>query len=436
MGVEMKTKFLVFICIVAVFMLFACTDSNVGENESNAKEGVVTLSFDVEPDDAAAKASGISVNSPDLSGDMIYQYKAIANFKLSDGSAPVGSTGDVWTGLKSEMSFSVSPSGSFWTFDVRVIQKGSNYETDKEDYIVIYQTDSPLNTSITSSDKFITFTVKKIIEGTGIMHFNVSATNTKAGWLEIHLYGVPGGKEEVGEKIKGEYNDKEKKLNFINDFKFPSGFYRMTLIYNDGYEEYGYYDSLVEISDRKETYVVGEIEVRVPDPKPMVVPFYVTDGKKELKGEVSANKIVFDSKDEYEKERLILTIKGQIGNLLETKKIIINDALKKIELNAEKKVDNQVEKKVDNQAKKKVDVQNKQIEKIQPILLVKETIKYTFYCNGELYKGVKIPNEGEFDIVELKPGEYKIGVKATANLSDGSVLEIKIDPEITVIIKE
>ncbi len=432
----MKTKFLGFACILFALMLFACDGSgDVEKSENNAAQGVVTLSFAVESEDAVEKA--ISVNNPNFTDHLTYQYKAVPSFKLADGSTPVGTTGDVWTDLKEELPFSVGD----WTFDVRVIQKGNNYDADNTDFIIVYNTAEPLKTSVTSaSAKFVTFIVKKTIEGTGVIHINIAVTNQQAGKMVVNLYEIPSGKlvDVDNEKIAGKYDDKEKKLYFINDRKVSSGFYRMTIVYDDGNEEYKYYPGLIEVLDKQETLVEGDIEVRVPDPKPMVVPFYVTNGKKELKGEVSANKIVFDSVEEYKKERLLLKIDGKIGNLLETKKIIINDALKKIDLNAVKKVDDQAVKKVDDQAKKKIVEQKVKIDQkeIQQIVAVKETIKYTFYCDGTPYDRVKIPEEGVFDVVELEPGEYKIGVKATAKLSDGSELIAKIDPEFTVTIKK
>ena len=429
----MKNKLFGLACILFVLMLFACTVSDGSDkategNNGSAAQGVVTLSFDVEPEDAGERA--ISVNNPDLTSNLIYQYKAVADFKLADGSDPVGATGDVWTDLQKELSFSIGK----WTFDVRIIQKGANYETDKDDFIIIYTTESPLITTISiNSDKFITFTVKKIIEGTGVLHFNVAATNTDAGYLEIHLYGVPNGNEEVGEKIRGKYDEKAQKLYFIDDFKFPSGFYRMTLIYNDGFEEHSYYDGLIEVSDRRETFVAGEIEVRKPDPKPMAVPFYTTDGKKELKGEVKVNKIVFDSVDEYKKERLLFKVTGQIVDLAATKKVIINDAAKKIELKTEKQAVEQSKKKVVNNVNK----QKIEQKELKPIVLEKEKISYEFYCNNsnEPYKSIKFPNPGEYDVLELEAGEYTIGVKVIAKLSDGSTLIAKIDPEFKVVIK-
>ena len=433
----MKTKFLLFACILFVLMLFACDGSGDAENsENNAAQGVVTLSFAVESEDAVEKA--ISVNNPNFTDHLTYQYKAVPSFKLADGSTPVGTTGDVWTDLKEELPFSVGD----WTFDVRVIQKGDNYDADNTDFIIVYNTAEPLKTSVTSaSAKFVTFIVKKTIEGTGVIHLNIAVTNQKKGKMVVNLYEIPSGQlvDVENEKIAGKYDDKEKKLYFINDRKVSSGFYRMTIVYDDGNEEYKYYPGLIEVLDKQETFVEGDIEIDVPDPeKPMVVTFYVTNGKKELKGEVKANKIVFDSLKEYEKERLLLKIDGKIGNLLETKKIVINDALKKIDLNAVKKVDVQDEKKVNDQVKKKVVDQKVKIEQkeIQQIVELKETIKYTFYCDGTQYDRVKIPEEGVFDVVELKPGKYNIGVKATAKLSDGSVLEVKIDPEFTVEIKE
>lgn len=363
------------------------------------------ISFAVESEDASEKI--ISVDNPNLTDNLTYQYKAVPSFKLADGSTPVGSTGDVWTDIKDEMSFSI---GNYWTFDVRIIQKGEKYETDKGDFIIVYQTDSPVKTSITpTSAKFITFTVKKIVEGTGIVHFNIAATNAKEGTLEVHLYGVPGG-ERAGDKILGKYDEKDKKLYFIKDLTLASGFYRMTLVYNDGFEKHDYYEDLIEVSHGKETAVYGDFEVvKVPDDpdEPLVAPFFGSNGKKELSGEVRFEKTTFKAD-----EGVALSINYKVVNLVEKQKEVLKEAAKKVDLNAEKKV------KIDpNQQKEKVE--------LKPIQqLVKEGVDFTFYVNKEEFKD--FTSEGSQYTLNLKPGEYTLGVKATSTLDNTLVAKIDV----------
>ena len=408
----MKTKVLLGLaCVLLVFTFFACTAS--GSDEATAeKEGVVKISFAVESEDASEKSIG--VDNPDLTSNLTYQYKAVANFKLSDGSTPVGSTGDVWTDIKDEMSFSV---GNYWTFDVRIIQKGAKYDTDKDDFIVIYQTEAPVNAAITpTSAKYVTFTVKKIVEGTGIVHFNIAATNAEEGTLEVHLYGVPGG-ERAGDKILGKYDEKAKKLYFVKDLKVASGFYRMTLVYNDGFEKHDYYEDLIEVSHGKETAVYGDFEVVAqgdPNDEPLVAPFFGSNGNKELSGEVRLEKTSFTAK-----EGVTLSIKYKIENLIEKKKEVLKEAAKKVDLNAEKK--NAVEEK-----KVKIDP-NQQKEKVElkPIQqLVKEGVDFTFYVDQKEFKD--FTSKGSQYTLNLKPGEYTLGVKATSTLDKNLVAKIDV----------
>ena len=411
----MKTKLLSgLVCVLLVFTFFACTSS--GSDEATAeKEGVVKISFAVESEDASEKI--ISVDNPNLTDNLTYQYKAVASFKLADGSTPIGSTGDVWTDIKDEMSFSI---GNYWTFDVRIIQKGEKYETDKGDFIIVYQTDSPVKTSITpTSAKFITFTVKKIVEGTGIVHFNIAATNAKEGTLEVHLYGVPGG-ERAGDKILGKYDEKDKKLYFIKDLTLASGFYRMTLVYNDGFEKHDYYEDLIEVSHGKETAVYGDFEVvKVPDDpdEPLVAPFFGSNGKKELSGEVRFEKTTFKAD-----EGVALSIKYKVVNLVEKQKEVLKEAAKKVDLNAEKKVALQ-EKKVAPE-ENKVALQEKK-EKVELKELLVKDIVFSFYVDGKEFK--EFTSEGSQYTLKLKAKKepYKIGVKATSGLDN--TLEAKID---------
>ena len=408
----MKTKLFGLACILFVLMLFACdgsdgSDNATAGNNASATQGVVTLSFAVESDDAGEKA--ISINNPDFSSNLLYQYKAVAEFKLADGSDPVGSTGDEWNEIKEEMSFSTGK----WTFDVRVIQKGNNYESDKSDFFIHYQTEAPLKITIDNTTaKFITFTVKKIIAGTGLIHINIGVTNQKDGKMKVNLYEIPkGGDPAVEDKIAGKYDDKEKKLYFRKDLKsVPSGFYRMTIIYDDGNEEYKYTTDLIEVVEGQETTVVGDIEISKPVDdleKPFVASFFGTDGKKELAGEVSMDKRVF-AKEEADKKGIVLSFEGKI-TLVKVQQInkISNDVAKKVVVNNVE----QSKKKVDNNA-------NKQIA--QKELIQKEVITYRIFYDGKeidktqnkqyVLDAKKCEELGGGDLLTV--GDHKIGVYA------------------------
>ena len=429
----MKNKFFILACILFVLMLFACAGSGDSENsENNAVQGVVTLSFAVESDDAGEKA--ISVNNPDFSSNLIYQYKAVADFKLADGSDPIGSTGDEWKEIKEEMSFSTGK----WTFDVRVIQKGNNYESDKSDFFIHYQTEAPVKVSIdTTTAKFITFTVKKIIAGTGLIHINIAVTNQKDGKMAVNLYEIPkGGEPAIKDYISCKYDDKEKKLYFVKDLQnVPSGFYRMTIIYDDGNEEYKYTADLIEVIEGQETTVSGDIEISKPEndkEKPFVASFFGTDGKQELAGEVSMAKRLF-TKTEADKKGIVLNFDGKI-TLVKVQQInkISNDVAKKVVVNNVE----QSKKKVDNNDNKQLE--QKELKPVQQ-LIQKEVITYhIFFDKKEIDKtqekqyvldAKKCEELGGNDLLTV--GDHEIGVKAVISTVEAkiNIIEITIEKD-------
>lgn len=427
----MKTKFLMGLAVVLlVFTFFACSAS--GSDEATAENaGVVTLSFAVESEDAGEKA--ISVNNPDFSSNLIYQYKAVAGSKLADGSDPVGSTGDEWKEIKEEMSFSTGK----WTFDVRVIQKGNNYESDKSDFFIHYQTEAPVKVSIdTTTAKFITFTVKKIIAGTGLIHVNIAVTNQQEGKMKVNLYEIPkGGEPAVEDKIAGKYNDKEKKLYFVKDLlNVPSGFYRMTIVYDDGNEEYKYTTDLIEVVEGQETTVAGDIEISKPEndkEKPFVASFFGTDGKQELAGEVSMAKRLF-TKTEADKKGIVLNFDGKI-TLVKVQQInkISNDVAKKVAVN---NVEHSKNKVVNNVNKQKVEQKELPVQPIQ-----KEVITYhIFFDKKEIDKtqdkqyvldAKKCEELGGNDLLTV--GYHEIGVKAVISTVEAktNIIEITIEKD-------
>ena len=428
----MKTKLLSgLVCVLLVFTLFACTSS--GSDEATAeKEGVVKISFAVESEDASEKI--ISVDNPNLTDNLTYQYKAVASFKLADGSDPVGSTGDEWKEIKEEMSFSTGK----WTFDVRVIQKGNNYESDKSDFFIHYQTEAPVKVSIdTTTAKFITFTVKKIIAGTGLIHINIAVTNQQEGKMKVNLYEIPkGGEPAVEDKIAGKYNDKEKKLYFVKDLlNVPSGFYRMTIIYDDGNEEYKYTADLIEVIEGQETTVSGDIEISKPEDdmeKPFVASFFGTDGKQELAGEVSMAKRLF-TKTEADKKGIVLSFDGKI-TLVKVQQInkISNDVAKKVAVNNVE----QSKKKVDNNANKQLE--QKELKPVQQPIQ-KEVITYHIFFDGKeidktqdkqyVLDAKKCEELGGNDLLTV--GDHKIGVKAVISTVEAkiNIIEITIEKD-------
>ena len=400
MGVKMKTKFLLFACILFALMLFACAESgdvddagNVVETSVSAKEGVVTISFAVETEGVAAKA--ISITNPNFSDKLIFQYKAKPEFKLANGSEPVGTAND-WTVIKDYMSFSVGK----WTLDVRVIEKGMGNNSD----IIVYQTDAPITADITaSSDKLITFSVKELPANTGNLYVNVAVRGQ--GWnkgkMSIILNNVLDGKEQEieGNPIEeGDFDGKEK-LFFRKGFKnIPVGLYTVTLSYQHAPKEPHYkylIPNIMEIAVGEETKIEGEFDgEKLPDPlnDPFVTYFSGNDGNKKLEGSVSVDKLTFEKDKD-----IVLTFQGKVSDVSQQ----INKEITKIPLNNIAIKKQLEENKVDNQVK-----QVKQVKQQEQ----KVAIQYKIYVDDEMVQDFSTITSYTFK-GGLKSGEHKIGVK-------------------------
>ena len=410
----MKTKFLVFLSVLAVLMLFACTNGGVNESAEN---GIVKISFAVEPEDTDAKI--INVGNPDLLSDLTYQYKAIAGFKLADGSAPVGDTGDVWTDLKKEMSFAV---GS-WTFDVRAIQND----------VIVYETEAPVKAVISvDSAKIITFNVKKKVEGTGNININISVNNPiviNEGDLVVELVEIISGESYRWEEIAGYFNWNTGKFCFNSSLKdIASGFYKINFVYLDYIEKYKYpLNQPVEVFNGKDTNIKGEIDLGSPN-----AIFFVTDEQAaSLECQLNLEKRIFSPS-----EKIPFAIKGRLYRFENQKELIINK--EKIEEVKEVKKENLVQKQakqqavpvVDQNAKKAV-VDAKQLEQVKKeavdlvVLKEKEPINLDL-INKELKPIVKTKTDiTDETAINYFVAVYEVGEKDDKLIKD----EIEIKPD-------
>ena len=256
----MKNKLILFLCAAVVMMLCACDSGNV--NSSSLDNDVVTVSFAVAEADSPDKI--VAIDSPLNNSNILYQYKAIASFKSSDGKAPKGSTGDVWTnfpsvhnGSTSELTFE---RGS-WTLDVRGILKGDNYEKDKNDYSLLYQTSAPLKVALTTNTtQVIVFNVEKAKEGFGFADINIIAQGDLEMLnppLVVSFKPIAGG--ETKEILFKEPTaiDKYKGIYTAEDYELASGVYLMGINYNEKESVTGPY--VVEIVEKKKTSIDGRI---------------------------------------------------------------------------------------------------------------------------------------------------------------------------------
>lgn len=365
----MKTKIFGLALILFVLMLFACDDSgdvnNAASGNNAAQQGVVTITFDVERDEADAKA--MSVDNPDLQNNLIYQYKAVADFKAADGSDPVGSTGDVWTELKKEISFAVGQ----WTFDARAIQKGSNYESDKNDFTIIYELAEPVKTLISAdSIKHITFTVKKKIEGTGNVNVNIAISNPiviNEGALVVELCELTSGESYRWEEFKGEFNWETGKFCFKANVKdVASGFYVVNFVYLDFIEKYKYsLNSHVEVFNGKDTNIKGEIDLGSPS----AIFFTTNEQSASLECELYMEKRIYSAK-----ESIPVKIGGHLFSFVDQKELNVNKE-KIVEAKKEYKAEKKAAVPVEQQAKKKVVANNEQFKQVKLEALNIEKLK-------------------------------------------------------------
>ena len=419
----MKTKFLLFLSILAVFMLFACT--NGGVNESN-ENGIVKISFAVEPEDADAKI--INVGNPDLLSDLTYQYKAIANFKLADGSAPVGDTGNVWTDLKKELSFAV---GS-WTFDVRAVQND----------VIVYETEAPVKAVISvDSAKTITFNVKKKIEGTGNININISVNNPiviNEGDLVVELVEIISGESYRWEEVAGYFNWNNGKFCFNSSLKdIASGFYKINFVYLDYIEKYKYpLNQPVEVFNGKDTNIKGEIDLGSPN-----AIFFVTDEQSaSLECELNLEKRIFSASEE-----IPFAIEGHLFRFTNQKELIINK--EKIEEVKEVKKDILVKKQakqaapaVEQKAKaQKVIVDAQQLKQVKKEAVDLVELKEKEPINLELInKELKPIVKTKTDITNESAINYFVAVYEVGEKNDKLIkdaIEIKPDGDLRYQLK-
>ena len=254
----MKNKLILFLCAAVVMMLCACDSGSV----DSASADVVTVSFAVAEADAPDKI--VAIDSPLNDSNILYQYKAIASFKSSDGKAPKGSTGDVWTNFPSVnngSTFELTFERGSWTLDVRGILKGDNYGKDKNDYSLLYQTSAPLKVALTTnSTQVIVFNVEKAKEGFGFADINIIAQGDLDMLnppLLVSFKPIAGG--ETKEILFKELTaiDKYKGIYTAEDYELASGVYLMGINYNQGESVTGPY--IVEIVEKKKTRIDSRI---------------------------------------------------------------------------------------------------------------------------------------------------------------------------------
>ncbi len=252
----MKNKLILLACAAIVMVLCACQPLNV----SSADSDVVTVSFKVAGEGVSSKA--ITIGNPLYDSNVIFQYKAIPDFKLDNGKKPVGSTGDVWTDFPSAYngsSFELRFSKGSWSFDVRGVDKDDSS-------IVLFRMPSKLNFSLASesTQQIIVFNVEKTPEGFGTACLNIIAqTDLQDGTLVVEYNRI--GTDKSYKYTFNQPTDIDKyKAFFAADLNLPSGSYIMTFNYQDcdNDEVLGPFE--VEIVNKKDTIVDGRIALYAP----------------------------------------------------------------------------------------------------------------------------------------------------------------------------
>ena len=252
----MKNKLFVFACAVIAIMLCACQPLNVSSEGSD----VVTVGFKVSEEGISTKS--IAIGNPLDNLNILYQYKAIPNFKPANGKEIVGATGDVWTDLPAvynNAEFKMRFTKGAWTLYVRGI--------DKSDSTPMYRIAAPLKLYLSANTKEdIIFNMEADPEGfrdetgngLGKVCMNILAqSSSQDGKLVIDYCLIGNDNDTVTTltptKIDGFYT------YFIKDLSLASGNYIMNFTYHDEKFKTPMGPYLVQVITNKDTTVTGRI---------------------------------------------------------------------------------------------------------------------------------------------------------------------------------
>lgn len=261
----MKSKLYIIASILAVLCLI-CSCANGGSGSEEDTQKTVAVSFAVDGLDTPAKV--ITVRNPDVMGQAVYQYKASANF-TSEFGTPQG-TQTTWkdltmSGFNSTDTDLYFAQGS-WTFQVRVILKGQNYNAETgTPCTLLYQTaQEGVTQYINASSKTVSANVTKQIDNSanGTLFVNgISTPDTSGADKLVVSYGPIGGAQSVLATITDPEISAGRSTFTKNGITVAPGIYAMTFTLKDSSDnEVGASTKTVEILKEQTTPVTGAMD--------------------------------------------------------------------------------------------------------------------------------------------------------------------------------
>ena len=268
----MKTKVFVLTTILAVICL-VCSCSSGGGGGHDSANGVAqkigTVSFEVLTDSVERS---ISVTNPTIMAGAIYQYTAAANFTSTEFNPPQG-TQTAWADLtmttlnpyKSENLYFAQGS---WTFNIRIIKKGSNYvATDATTYTLLYEsaaTTQYINKGANNVDVEVTRVIDTTSGAKGTLKVNgVTSHKVSSADKMVIKYGAIGDTnlatlDTIDASASGEVT------TYTKDIDVTPGVYIMTFaITDENGNEVGVDTRVVEILKGVETKVEGTVQANI-----------------------------------------------------------------------------------------------------------------------------------------------------------------------------
>ena len=278
----MKSRFYIIASILAVICLICSCGGGSGSDGEAQKVGA--LSFSVVTD---GPEKVLSITNPDITTAAVYQYKAIPNFASEFGiidtdnnNNPQG-TQRTWKDLTMNTARTESTDILYfaqgnWSFEVRVIIKGTNYSTNDKDFTLLYQTAAAKTQYINAGSETDSNNVthpNNVVEVTLVRQIDNGANGT----LKVNGVTAPAASDADDLVITyGRIGASMTQLAVIdsatvtagglstftnNSISVAPGIYVMTFTVKDKYgNEVGATTKTVEIVKNVETPVTGSID--------------------------------------------------------------------------------------------------------------------------------------------------------------------------------
>ena len=272
----MKSKFYIIASILAVICMLCSCGGGGGSADGEAQK-VVAVSFDINTGDSAKV---ITVYNPDvMSLGVTYQYMAIPSFTSEFGGTnkdnPQG-TQRTWKDLNMNGFTSTDElyfAQGHWTFHVRVIIKGTDYNVDNDStYTLLYQTATAgeskyinaANVDSTSHKVVVVANVTRQIDdgADGYLFVNgINAPDTSGADKLVVSYGAIGDAQTTLVTITNPTISGGRSTFTKNQIPVAPGIYAMTFTLKDSSDnEVGASTKIVEILKNNTTTLSGAMD--------------------------------------------------------------------------------------------------------------------------------------------------------------------------------